>query len=52
MKQEVIIMKTYYNPEIEMILLSNEDVIATSMAISKTAFGFGDGIEDNNTWVW
>lgn len=45
-------MKKYYNPEIELVLLSDEDVITTSGGMTVGLEGFGFGSDDNNTWVW
>ena len=44
-------MKTYLNPTVEMIELSNEDVIVTSLIASVDAFDFGtEGMGD--IWSW
>lgn len=44
-------MKTYQNPIVEMIELSNEDVIVTSLNASATAFDFGNE-ELGDIWSW
>ena len=48
-------MKKYENPAIEMISLSEDDVISTSLTISNTEMysGFGEGsMEGNGVWTW
>ena len=44
-------MKTYQNPTVEMIELSNEDVIVTSLTASVNAFDFGNE-ELGDIWSW
>ncbi len=44
-------MKNYQNPTVEMIELSNEDVIVTSLTASATAFDFGNK-ESGDVWSW
>lgn len=44
-------MKIYQNPTVEMIELSNEDVIVTSLNASPTAFDFGNE-ELGDIWSW
>ena len=44
-------MKIYQNPTVEMIELSNEDVIVTSLNASPTAFDFGNK-ERGDIWSW
>ena len=42
-------MKKYYNPEIELIVLANEDILTLSTAT--TAFDMG-AIEGEDLWIW
>lgn len=44
-------MKNYQNPIVEMIELSNEDVIVTSLTASATAFDFGNEAA-GDIWSW
>ena len=42
-------MKKYYNPEIEMIVLANEDILTLSE--QSVAFGMGESA-DELVWKW
>ncbi|MBQ8212627.1 MAG: hypothetical protein IJZ80_01355 [Clostridia bacterium] len=43
-------MKKYYNPEIEVVLLKNEDILTASLtAAGEFAWG---AVEDGNVWDW
>ena len=44
-------MKNYQNPIVEMIELSNEDVIVTSLTASVNPFDFGNE-ERGDIWSW
>ncbi|MBQ9145556.1 MAG: hypothetical protein IJX70_03735 [Clostridia bacterium] len=44
-------MKTYLNPTVELIELSSEDVIVTSLTASATAFDFGSDAA-GDIWSW
>ena len=43
-------MKKYYNPEIEMIVLANEDILTASLT-ALDAFGMG-AVEGEDMWTW
>ena len=42
-------MKKYYNPEIELIVLANEDIL--TLSAQSSAFGMGEGA-DELVWEW
>lgn len=44
-------MKKYTNPEIELVLLQNEDVISTSLT-ENGVFAFGDEDVAGSVWSW
>ena len=43
-------MKKYYNPEIEMIVLANEDILTASLT-ALDAFDMG-AVEGEDMWTW
>ena len=45
-------MKTYIAPEIEILTLDSQDIIATSGLTMKGIFGTFDGEADDTVWDW
>lgn len=45
-------MKKYYNPELEIVMLSETEDVLT-MSVQQNAYkGFGDAEAEEGVWVW